>query len=682
MLAIPLVAAFLSTAAASQPEGTAPDAIVVTGERVKRTVKETPSSVVVFQSRDIDRLAAPDRLAELLELTPNVLVESRRDTPVIRGQISAGVLQGLPAFLGGARPRTVVQLDGRTITFNEFQNSSEGLWDVDRVEIFRSPETTTQGVNSIAGAIFINTADPTFDWEGRARLIGGELERRQASAVVSGPLVGDQLAFRIAGDLFHERSSNRLSGPVVGIADLNDDHYGTLRAKLLAQPSAVPGLKLVVTYAHSHSQAPQVETARPPIRDRRDDNYIFGYFKADVDSLTAIGTYPIADGVEWRTTLSRGKEHFRRFAPQGFGQTQIHGRDGSLESLVDWKAGAVLSGVAGVSWQELDLDQCIDLTESPLGIGTFDDRQVSRGLFGEVTWHPAPRFSLTGGARYQIDSKNRTGLLSGPNLPLDYQKTNRALLPKASAAYDVNEQVRIGLLAQRAYNPGGVTLDPASQVDKVVRFDPEYLWDYEAYVRAGLFGGALTLNGNLFYNDVTNAQRTLELCVNTPTGCVGLEEVSNAPRSHSSGAEVELRYRASPALTIEGAGGLLYTKMTKTLVSDDPSVNKQFYGSPHFSGTAAVEWQPLRSVRVTALLRHVSGYFGDDSETGIFRIKASNTVNARASWERGRLTVFAYAQNLFDSFHVSGWNGPHDNPDVEVTTNDPREVGIGVEARF
>ena len=559
---------------------------------------------------------------------------------MIRGQISAGVLSGLPAFLGGARPRTVVQIDGRTITFNEFQNSAEGLWDVDRVEIFRSPQTTTQGVNSIAGAIFIHTADPTFNWEGRARLIGGELGRRQASAVVSGPLAGDQIAFRIAGDVYRERSSNRMEGPVVGVVDLNDDHYATLRGKLLAQPNAVPGLKLMLTYVHSHSQAPQTETARPPIRKRRDDNYIFGYFKADVDLLTAIGTYRIADGVEWRTTLSRGKEHFQRFAPQGFGQNQIRGRDGSVESVVDWKSGETLSGVAGVSWQELELHQFIDLSESPLGTGTFDDRQVSRGLFGEVTWRPASRLSLTWGARYQADGKHRVGLLTGPDLPLDYDKTNRALLPKAAAAYDLSEGVRIGVLAERAYNPGGVTLDPASKADKVVRFAPENLWDYEAYVRAGLFGGALTINGNLFYNDVRDAQRTLELCVEAPTGCVGLEEVSNAPGSNSSGAEVELSFRASSALTIEAAGGLLHTRMTKTVISDDPSVNKQFYGSPHFSGAVGVGWRPLRSLLLTAQLRHVSGYSGDDFETGIFRIKSSNTVDVRASWRRARFTLF------------------------------------------
>src|SRR4029078_2138556 len=123
----------------------------------------------------------------------NVLVATSRDAPVIRGQIGVGVLQGLPAFLGGARPRTGMQIDGRTVTFNEFVNSTEGLWDVDHVEVFRTPQTTTQGVNSIAGAIFVNTADPTFKREGRARLVGGTWRRRQASAVVSGPIVGNQL---------------------------------------------------------------------------------------------------------------------------------------------------------------------------------------------------------------------------------------------------------------------------------------------------------------------------------------------------------------------------------------------------------------------------------------------------------------------------------------------------------
>src|SRR5437868_3454545 len=185
------MAAAVAQAAPPEPEPKSDSAIVVTGERVKRSLKDTPSSVAVFGKRDIERMAAPDRIQDVLALVPNVLLTERRDPPTIRGQGSAGVLGGLPAFLGGARPRTVLQIDGRTVTFNEFSNSTEGLWDVDRVEVFLSPQTTTQGANSIGGAIFITTADPTYRLEGKARVVAGEWHRRQLSAALSVPLLDD-----------------------------------------------------------------------------------------------------------------------------------------------------------------------------------------------------------------------------------------------------------------------------------------------------------------------------------------------------------------------------------------------------------------------------------------------------------------------------------------------------------
>src|SRR5690348_8195670 len=212
-----------ATQASAPPDN--PETIVVTGERTKRSLKDTQSSVTVFSKKDMERMAAPDRIQQLLQMVPNVLVPTSRDPPVIRGQDSVGVLQGLPAFLGGARPRTVMQVDGRTLTFSEFVQTDVGLWDVDHVEVFVSPQTTTQGANSIGGAIFIHTADPTFDAEGRIRGIIGQSHRRQLSAVVSAPLVGDEVAFRVSGDIYRSLAANQLSGPVIGVRNINPDRY-------------------------------------------------------------------------------------------------------------------------------------------------------------------------------------------------------------------------------------------------------------------------------------------------------------------------------------------------------------------------------------------------------------------------------------------------------------------------
>lgn len=666
-------------AAAPPPDNSA--TIVVTGERARRTLKDTPSSVVVFDAHEIEGMAAPDRLQQLLQMVPNVLAPTSRDAPSIRGQSGVGVLSALPGFLGGARPRTVVQIDGRTVTFNEFVNSSEGLWDVDRVEVFRSPQTTTQGVNSIAGAIFIRTANPTYDYEGRARLIVGQAHRRQASAVVSGPLVGDQLAFRLSGDAYRSLASTRMSGPVAGIDDLNPDRTWTVRAKLLAEPHALAGLRVLTTYAHTHSQAPQAELAQGPFRERRDDAYVFGYFKSDVDSVTSVVSFPAGRALHSRTTLGWGRTQFRRFAPPGFGQTQMRGHDRSLESVLEWKPERSLSAIGGVSLQRFAIDQLIDLSVTGLGVGTFDDLQRSAGLFGEVTWKPAPAVSLSAGARYQNDGKRRLGVLRmSPDLPLDYDRTSHALLPKISAAYDFSSDLRIGILVQRAYNPGGVTLDPAHR--KQLEFRPEYLWDYEVFTRSRLFGGRVSLNGNLFYNSIRDAQRELDFDLNSPGGRVGLLQIVSEPRARSYGAELEVGARATDRLTLRGSIGLLDTRITRTIAPNDPFLGKSFGYAPRFTGTAAVDWRPVSKLHLSAQARRTSAFWGDDSENPVFRIRGWTVIDARASWNAGRFTIFGYAQNLFDKFHIVSWSSAHDDPRVNVDPIEPREAGVGIEARF
>ena len=125
---------------------------------------------------------------------------------------------------------------------------------------------------------------------------------------------------------------------------------------------------------------------------------------------------------ESRTTLSWGKSHFRRFAPQGFGQTQIHAHDAAAETVVEWNSGGPLTGVGGVSFQHVHIDQSIDLSNADLGTGSFRDRQRSFGVFGDLTWRPAERVTLSAGARYQSDGKRRTGLLHAtPDLPLAHR---------------------------------------------------------------------------------------------------------------------------------------------------------------------------------------------------------------------------------------------------------------------
>src|SRR4051812_27941988 len=144
---VPVVVAVALAAQAPPPvEPADPGDIVVTGERVRRSLKDTAASVAVLTEADIEA-RAEDRLDQLLALIPNVQLGNGSEGPTIRGQDSTGILQALDAFLGGARARSTVEVDGRAIGYQEYVFGTGPLWDVNRVEVFRSPLTVTHGAN-------------------------------------------------------------------------------------------------------------------------------------------------------------------------------------------------------------------------------------------------------------------------------------------------------------------------------------------------------------------------------------------------------------------------------------------------------------------------------------------------------------------------------------------------------
>lgn len=672
-----VLGALLIAAAQASGVGAAPQRaaeIVVTGERVRRSLKDTASSVSVITRREIEAGSASD-VDDVLALVPNVQLGHGSQGPTIRGQDTTGALHDLPAFLGGNRPRTTLVLDGRRDTYNEFVFGTAPVWDVDRIEVFRTPQTTTQGQNSIAGAIFVTTSDPTFTPEGRARAIAGNLGTGELSAMASAPLSGD-VAMRVAGDLRYSRTASHIVDHIVG-AEPNHEVFGLARAKLLVKPRGLPDSRLLITYAHIQSQAPQVQQITEPFRQRRDTRDGYGVFRINVDSLTGAAHQPIARDLALDVVATGGDSNARRLAAKGAGQARIHGRDWSTEAVLHWASGDTVRAIGGVSRTHVALRQVIDLSILS-GIGRFHDAQDGTGLFGEADVMLSSKTTLTAGIRYQQDRQDRAGALaaasSGELIPLDYERTFRALLPKLSLAYDFTPAVRAGVLIQKAYNPGGTTLrfDTGSADD----FEAERLWDYELFARASL-GRRVTMSANLFRYDIRNAQRAEDIAIFAPNGFpVGFANLFNVPKARSSGLEAELDWRPTRRVTARASLGLLNTRIVDAGLAAPSIQGKQFDRAPHFSASAAIDWTATERLRLSAQLRHHSPYFSDNANTPAFRIAAATIVDARAEYRFGRLTTFAYARNAFDRFALI------ERTAFQGYAEDPREVGIGVDARF
>jgi outer membrane receptor protein involved in Fe transport len=670
-----LVAAAQASAATAPAEPTdPPDAIIVTGERSRRTLKDTPSSVAVVTGAEIDR-SADDRADQVLARVPNVQLGNGSEGPTIRGQDTTGVLQQLDAFIGGARSRATLEVDGRAVGYQEFVFGNAPLWDVRQVEVFRSPLTVTHGRNSIAGGIVVTTNDPTYDWEERARLIGGNFETREVATAVSGPIVEDQLAFRVAADARHSRTTVRLGRFQRG-ADPNDDDTSVTRVKLRAEPKALAGFRLVATFNHNYSRMPQHVIALRPFYQRRNANpdATIGVYGIHVDSATLHATQDFGSGTV-EAIVSAGTARTRRYALPGVGESRSRFNDASGEVFGDWRLSPAMTLRGGVHAVETTAQQFIDLTQFIGSEGKFRDRQHSFGAYGEVEITPAPRLTLAGGGRYQRDRQRRTGGLSGFIVaPVDLDVSFSAWLPKFTASYSLTRSIKAGVMLQKAYNPGGATL--AFDTGETDTFRAETLWNYEAFLKGNLPRLHVSVAANVFYNDMKDAQRAVLVPFTLPNRESDfLVRLNNVPRARAYGGEVELTWRPSTSLTLRGGLGVLRTR----IVEPGPSaeIGKEFQRSPHLTGLALFDWKPVRRVQLSASLGYHSSFFSDDFEARDLRVGSAAIVHARAAYQLRRFTLFAYAHNTFDSLHVNYRFSPD-----EASLDEPRVVGLGLEARF
>jgi iron complex outermembrane receptor protein len=492
--------------------------------------------------------------------------------------------------------------------------------------------------------------------------------------MLSGPLLEDQLAFRVAADLRREHTSSRI-GDVYGGADPNRDNYGVLRIKLRGEPTSVPGLQLGATYSHSRVDMPQTVGVLAPFPSRIDPTPGYGVFATNVDSLTLVARQRLSENLVSTTTVSGGDAFVQRFARPGLGETRTDSEDVSLESVLDWSRGPVQL-VGGMhllrSWSSHDIN-----LSAVLGNGQFDDRQGSLGLFSELQVRLWTRLLVTTGIRYQQDVQRRVGAIDGTPVAVsvDFDEAYRAWLPRVSVAFETTPTSRIGVLVQRASNPGGTyfNFDAAEQG----QFGPETLWNYELFARLSLADGRVSISANAFLAEGHDSQRAQSFGYAIPGGGTAFwAAIWNVPRTRIHGLETQMSWAVRPRLSLQGSLGLLGTRIVGTASQTDPLLGREFARAPAFTAAAALEWRPAEQWRISLSAHHNGGYFSDDANTAALRIAGTSVVDAQVDYQHGPWSLFAYARNAFDRFYMLSLSSPQ-----RGTAGDPAQYGVGLEWR-
>lgn len=201
--------------------------ITVTGGKLERDLQSTTSGISVVDSEQLDANNTYN-LTDALSLTSNARHNGRGGFS-IRG-INA---EGGPTSDTSTADTASIIMDGAYFDA-DLLGMGLSLWDVEKVEVYKGPQSTSQGKNSLAGTIVVNSNDPVFDTLGSVRLGIGS-DNTQITSLMFNQDLSDSLAVRLAGERVY--TDGQVSNEYTGKDDEAKNEHLNGRIKVLFKPS-------------------------------------------------------------------------------------------------------------------------------------------------------------------------------------------------------------------------------------------------------------------------------------------------------------------------------------------------------------------------------------------------------------------------------------------------------------
>jgi len=250
------------------------EGIVVTGTKAETDLQDTTTGVQIFTSEEIENSSIED-IDDVLDQTSNVVQRFGGEGFAIRGINNANVVGG------GRSPLATLYVDGAPFNSFALRTGIEELWDVDQVEVFKGPQSTSFGRNALAGTVVIKTKDPEYRNTMKARVGGGTQGTKGFAATINASLIDQVLAVRLSGDFNDTDGFN--NNPTLGIDDQAFSSNKTLRGKVLFEPTSAFRNVLTMTFSKNESGDDFVDNVIDPF----DRNY-FGNIQGGENTETVI----------------------------------------------------------------------------------------------------------------------------------------------------------------------------------------------------------------------------------------------------------------------------------------------------------------------------------------------------------------------------------------------------------
>lgn len=578
------------------------ETIIVTGQQIDRSLKDTKESVALITAEDIQNLELLD-ISDALIQTANVAATGAG----VQNFAIRGIAR--PAFVnGGVGDLGIIFYDDVAITGAALNFTQQNLWDVEQLEFLRGPQSANVGRNALAGAIVIRSAEPNPDeFEAATRFEYGNYNTYALEGMANIPLTNNS-ALRLTAE--RSETEGFFENTTLNDDTVNGSDFTSLRAQYFIEPTSNFSAKASLQYTDGF---------------RGDNNYVVEP-GAPVDSF------------ETRSNVAGG-ENFEGFlgsinleydvSEQWRIQSITAFLDGEYARLIDNDLTEFDFGTASNSSEQFNISQELkafynsDRLRGIIGVYYLHDENNGPGaftgrlnaalagipssllpfypeafdfenitdskvetdnyaLFTQWDYSLDDQITLSAGFRYDFEETKRftersvvlgertpfpdpeaAGIMaeqmspgSGASVEASVSAVNAALapifipsqetasaeyeafLPEIGVTYAATENVNVSAFYKRGYRAGGSSIDLSGNINE---FDPEYLDSFELSLRSEWLDRRLLLNANAYYGLWTDQQLNVPIDGNPQN----LRTV-NAGESTIYGFELETSYKPTP----------------------------------------------------------------------------------------------------------------------------------------
>jgi outer membrane receptor protein involved in Fe transport len=665
------------------------DVFTDSGDMLGRSYNEIPSSTTVFGEELID---------EAVGTTRDQIFQRAANTTSLPGGFGSFTIRGVsdftinPSFNTGSNSLATLFVNQVPLSSNSVAYASPSLWDIESVEIFRGPQSSSQGPNALAGSVFYHYVEPSFDYSGKLKVEYGEHGLVNTAIAQNLPIVNDSLAARFSFE------KNYYEGTIQNITR-DEDNYGrkdslNYRTQLLWTPGDSGKTKFVLGYNYIRDLGDNFawHGADTPFYDRTSTSDGDNYYDADSHLITLQGTTYLNE--RWCLTSISGVRVLNEeslfdgdYTSNPF--TAVYNYYDEKAFTQEFRANYSrerLNVVFGAYGQYNDYQNGYDGSFYGYDIANLlGEKGKIFALFSKVEYYLLEQVKLEAGLRYNYeerDVENETSF-SGVLGAYDDTVSFKDWIPSASITYELSNTQNVGFLISRGYRSGGVIIAPFMQVAS--SYDPEYAWNYEAFYHGSFLENHLHINASVFYMD----WKDLQVTTNIEGGFAGYDEtIDNVGTAELQGFEFEMSYKLDNHWSLSAALGYAHTEFGDYRLDSSSTGDRSgesFPFSPEWNASIGVNYKTEKGIFASLTCSWVDACYSDIANLETSHIRDKTLVSGKLGYDFTNWSVYVFGTNLLDLdypevlYDTAAYGLP--NP-YYGQAGEPRTVGIGVETSW